>query len=547
MVNNKSMKPNRNTWGGRIYGYDDDELHSSIVSAFSLAKRQKMIFSAQVQDTIQYVSGYTTLVDISGWTAPEMEIQLGDLGMPNFVDVVDTSPQRMWAEYATNLCQSITPETETWFNLAPKGMSPSISREDALALEQIKDTISWHLTEGGAYTALPQSYLDTAWGLAGLYIQENPRIKGYAPFTISCVPARLIYISQDSKDGHLRTVFRYFASTYDDIMSTYDVEKPDYVQDGDLGAMRLFTEMVTPMDFYYKDEGDTEQSRQEVFFRVILDEKGGIIDRQAMSYNPLIVWRWGLTPGNLYGSGPLLNAKGDILSLHTLQDSKLHAAQLTCNPALLVNSDLLSVGESLVNVVPGQIINFSQPFGKDTSPIIPIPLTGDANMVQSSATEMQQSIRDTVHSSPIVPVTAAVRTATELDMRQQENLQQLSNMNFGRVQSELVRPLIFAALQILYGRNEVNQNLQIQNLDISHKSYASFNQDQAQAQKIPAFVQLAGNIAQLQSQSTDLNNVLDFNNILDTARVGMNLPSTMMKEEDSTRDEAQEIAENFNF
>ncbi|WP_341762919.1 portal protein [Candidatus Tisiphia endosymbiont of Melanophora roralis] len=174
-----------------------------------------------------------------------------------------------------------------------------------------------------------------------------------------------------------------------------------------------------------------------------------IISQSGYSYFPFFVTRWVKEEGEVYGYAPAHHVLPDIKLLNSLRQITLKVAQKQLDPPLLVPKD----GYYLpLYTTPGSV-NFYRNGMADKI----MPLTGMENILP---TEIEQNqCRDAIFKAFYVDIFRMQKenkemTATEVQIRTEEQYRLMSPM-VGRIESELLNPLIMAIYQTLIKYNRV--------------------------------------------------------------------------------------------
>ncbi|WP_425361503.1 portal protein [Candidatus Tisiphia endosymbiont of Ceraclea dissimilis] len=174
-----------------------------------------------------------------------------------------------------------------------------------------------------------------------------------------------------------------------------------------------------------------------------------MISQSGYSYFPFFVTRWVKEEGEVYGYAPAHHVLPDIKLLNSLRQITLKVAQKQLDPPLLVPKD----GYYLpLYTTPGSV-NFYRNGMADKI----IPLTGMENILP---TEIEQNqCRDAIYKAFYIDIFRMQKenkemTATEVQIRTEEQYRLMSPM-VGRIESELLNPLIMAIYQTLIKYNRV--------------------------------------------------------------------------------------------
>jgi hypothetical protein len=178
---------------------------------------------------------------------------------------------------------------------------------------------------------------------------------------------------------------------------------------------------------------------------VAINGKHLLVQREQRS-SPWVIFRWSTLPGEIYGRGPVLIALPDIKTLNKAKELLLQAASMEIFPPAFGDTDA-DVNWQTFKYNPGAI----QPVTRrqnGATPLEPYKTGINVNLTQFVINDIQSSIKNMLFADPLGPVDLPVKSATEISMRQQELAKRIGSA-FGRLQFEMIQPLINRCLDIL--------------------------------------------------------------------------------------------------
>jgi hypothetical protein len=192
-------------------------------------------------------------------------------------------------------------------------------------------------------------------------------------------------------------------------------------------------------------------------YRIILDLKESPVFSVIRSYttNPWIISRWIKLSGQVFGTGPILNALPDAKTANEAKRLELKNASLAISGLWLGRNNGI-LNPSAIKMIPGSIIPVMSTGGQMGADLTRLEVGGDFQYSQIIQKELQQSIKDSMFDRSI-PDIGPVRSATEWIVRQQE-LHQAIGAPFGRLYQEFVRPLFKRMLDILYRQGHISED-----------------------------------------------------------------------------------------
>ena len=139
------------------------------------------------------------------------------------------------------------------------------------------------------------------------------------------------------------------------------------------------------------------------------------------------------------------------------------------------------VNVNSIRIKPGALIPVASNQGGPQGPTLaPLPRSGDFNVGQIIIEDVRNSVNEEFLADPLGPVDSPVKTATEVSLRQQDLAKRIGSA-FGRLQYELITPLINRILYVLDEQDIIDLNNFIVDgnvIQIEHKSPLSAAQNE---------------------------------------------------------------------
>jgi hypothetical protein len=168
--------------------------------------------------------------------------------------------------------------------------------------------------------------------------------------------------------------------------------------------------------------------------------------------NPFIGFRWLKLPGETYGRGPVAKALPDIRTANKVVELVLKNASIAATGIWQAEDDGV-LNPATVRLVPGAII----PKAPGSSGLTPLQAPGNFDVSQLVLGDLRLRIRASLLADRLNPGReggARQMTATEVLERSAETAR-LLGATYGRLQAELLGPLVSRCLSILRRRGEV--------------------------------------------------------------------------------------------
>ena len=188
----------------------------------------------------------------------------------------------------------------------------------------------------------------------------------------------------------------------------------------------------------------------KLYHQVIFYEaEKAVLFTQSFKKKRLIVFRWDVTPGEVFGRGPVIQCLPDIRTVNKVDEFILK------NAALQISGVYTGVDDGIFNphtvrIAPGAVIPVSSN-GTQNPSIQPLTPSGSLQLGEMLLEQRRNNIRKALYSDPLGDFQDPVRSATEMQIRQQEMLRN-SGAQISRQKTELIEPLVAACAEILMAR-----------------------------------------------------------------------------------------------
>lgn len=166
---------------------------------------------------------------------------------------------------------------------------------------------------------------------------------------------------------------------------------------------------------------------------------------------PWISFRWSKDAGSVYGRGPVLNALPAIKTANLTIELILQNAEMAITGMWQAEDDGV-INTETIELLPGGII----PHAAGSQGLRPLETPGRFDVAQIVLEDMRANIKRALYADQFAPLDKTPMSATEVVLRQQDLAQRIG-ASYGRLQSELVAPVIRRAVWILreQGRIEI--------------------------------------------------------------------------------------------
>jgi len=198
---------------------------------------------------------------------------------------------------------------------------------------------------------------------------------------------------------------------------------------------------------------------------IVYEAEKALLFAQSFESKRLIVFRNDVTPGEVFGRGPIIRKLPSIMTANKEKEFILRNAAIQ-TAGMYTGVDDGIFNPHTVNVAPGAVI----PVGSNNSQnpsLVPVTPSGNIGISVELLKMEQDSIRKALFSDPLGDVTDPVRSATENMIRQQEMLKN-SGASFGRLNTELIKELVAGVMDILADDGRV-ERLKVNGKEIDFK------------------------------------------------------------------------------
>jgi hypothetical protein len=411
---------------------DDQALIKHVMMRFDGAKKRRQNWEGLWQDCYDYALPQRT--NFSGSFLP---------GQAKTNEIYDATAMDAVDQLSASLLGHLTPTWSQWFGLKP---GPDLSPEDAQTLapvlEQAGKTIQDHFDRSNFAVEIHQCYLDLVVGGTASLVFEEAAPGGFSAFKFSATPLQDVIV-EEGDNGTLDSTYRVLALTLSQLQSRYeDAALPVKVlTEGTKDPQSRFKvlEAVYPNGLVYD-------------FTAILMEggaDGSVLKTGRFDHSPVVNFRWIKTPGEVYGRSPVMKTLPDIKTANKVVELILKNASIAVTGIWQADDDGV-LNPANIDLTPGSII----PKATGSKGLQALEMPGRFDISQLILENLQSQIRHALLVDRLAPLNAPRMSATEV-MERAAEMSMLLGATYGRLQNELLTPLIRRAFAILRRRGEV--------------------------------------------------------------------------------------------
>ncbi|WP_338664038.1 portal protein [Pararoseomonas sp. SCSIO 73927] len=335
---------------------------------------------------------------------------------------------------AASLLAELTPPWSRWFGLAPVDEAA-----DPGVLERAAEVLQGHLDRSNFALEMHQAFLDLVVAGTGVVLVEEAPPGEPSALRFTAVPLREAVL-EEGATGRLDTVFRLVRMTADAMAARYpEASLPAGIfGSDDPEATHPVIEAVWP-------------GRSGPRFAAVLerDGNGTLLASGRFEESPFLAFRWMKAPGETYGRGPVMKALPDIRTANKVVELVLKNASIAATGIWQADDDGV-LNPATVRLEPGSII----PKAVGSAGLTPLAAPGSFDVSQLVLADMRARIRSALLADRLSVPQRPGMTATEVLERSAETAR-LLGATYGRLQAELLTPLVARCLSILRRRGEV--------------------------------------------------------------------------------------------
>lgn len=347
------------------------------------------------------------------------------------------------------MLSEMTPPWQRWFQLtAGTDLSHEETAEISQTLELISDTLQAHFDRSNFALEIHQCYLDliTA-GTACLLFEEAPL--GYSSaFRFLSVPLSEICLDE-GPSGRLDITFRKTQMDYlslKDRFPNFELSnKAVQALTKDEAKISIIESVIPRVNGGYHYTVFLEPDNQHDS----LNGVSPVLKESIFQTSPFISFRWLKAPGEVYGRSPVMKTLPDIKTANKVVELILKNASIAVTGIWLAEDDGV-LNPSNIKLVPGAII----PKAVGSKGLMPLESPGKFDVSQLMIDNLQRHIRHALLGDKLAELDDERMTATEVRIRNSQ-MMRILGATYGRLQTELLMPLVERASSLLRRRGEI--------------------------------------------------------------------------------------------
>ena len=443
--------------------------------------------------------------------------------------VFDSSPIQAVELLAASLHGMLTNPSTPWFTLRFKDEDIDNEDEAKLWLESSTDAMYTAFNRSNFQQEIFELYHDLiTFGTAAMFIEEdNDDIIKFSTRHINEV-----FIAENDK-GRIDTIYRRFNISARAAMQKFGESVSADVQGK--AKKNPYDEVEILHAVYPRSEfNPNKKDKANMPFESVYMEykNGNELSVGGFKEFPFVVPRYLKASNEIYGRSPAMTALPDVKMLNEMCKTTIKAAQKQVDPPLLVPDDGFLLP---VRTVPGGL-NFYRSGTRDR--IEPLNIGANNPLGLNMEQQRRDSIRAVFYVNQLMMQQGPQMTATEVIQRNEEKMRLLGPV-LGRLQSELLKPLIDRVFAILLRNNMLPQApefLSGRDIEIEYVSPLAKAQKSTELQSIMRAVEILGSLANV----APVFDYVNFDNLVKHLADIVGVPQKILKSQSQVNAERQQ-------
>ena len=446
--------------------------------------------------------------------------------------VFDSSPIQAVELLAASLHGMLTNPSTPWFTLRFKDEEIENDDEAKLWLEASTDAMYTAFNRSNFQQEIFELYHDLiTFGTAAMFIEEDD--DDIIKFSTRHINE--VFIAENDK-GRIDTIYRKFK-----ISARAAIQKFGEAVSADVQTkakkdpyeeIEILHAVYPRADFNPKKKDKANMPFESVYMEY---KNGNELSVGGFREFPFVVPRYLKASNEIYGRSPAMTALPDVKMLNEMSKTTIKAAQKQVDPPLLVPDDGFLLP---VRTVPGGL-NFYRSGTRDR--IEPLNIGANNPLGLNMEQQRRESIRAVFYVNQLMMQQGPQMTATEVIQRNEEKMRLLGPV-LGRLQSELLKPLIDRVFAVLLRNNMLPQApefLSGRDVEIEYVSPLAKAQKSTELQSIMRAVEILGSLANV----APVFDYVNFDNLVKHLADIVGVPQKILKTQSQVNAERQQQAQ----
>jgi hypothetical protein len=443
--------------------------------------------------------------------------------------IFDSSPIQAVELLAASLHGMLTNPSTPWFTLRFKDEDIDNEDEAKLWLEASTDAMYTAFNRSNFQQEIFELYHDLiTFGTAAMFIEEDD--DDIIKFSTRHINE--VFIAENDK-GRIDTIYRRFNISARAAIQKFGESVSSDVQGK--ATKNPYDEVEILHAVYPRSEfNPNKKDKANMPFESVYMEykNGNELSVGGFKEFPFVVPRYLKASNEIYGRSPAMTALPDVKMLNEMCKTTIKAAQKQVDPPLLVPDDGFLLP---VRTVPGGL-NFYRSGTRDR--IEPLNIGANNPLGLNMEEQRRDSIRAVFYVNQLMMQQGPQMTATEVIQRNEEKMRLLGPV-LGRLQSELLKPLIDRVFAILLRNNMLPQApefLSGRDIEIEYVSPLAKAQKSTELQSIMRAVEILGSLANV----APVFDYVNFDNLVKHLADIVGVPQKILKSQSQVNAERQQ-------
>ena len=413
---------------------------------------------------------------------------------------------------AASLHGMLTNTVSPWFYLKYK--NDELNQEDE-AIEWLEDctkVLNQAFNRSNFQQEIFELYHDLiAFGTAALFISEDDENE----IRFKNIHISEIFITENEK-GNVDSLTRKFKMQAKNIYNAFPkAELPPEL------AKKFNEAPYDNINIIHSVYPSTEYGNNKYVSCYVHEDSGFLLSEKSFKDFPYAVPRYLKSSNETYGRSPAMNALPDVKMLNLMSKTSIKAAQKQIDPPLMVPDDGFMMP---IRTVPGGL-NYYRAGTRER--IEPLNIGANNPVGIQMEEQRRDAIRQNFFVDQLLSVQGPQMTATEVIQRNEEKMRILGPV-LGRLQSELLQPLITRCFNILLRNNkfkEIPDFIGNQNIEIEYVSPLAKAQKTGELQALMRGIEVMGALQNV----APVFDYIDTDNIVNYIKDVLGIPAKILK------------------
>ena len=401
--------------------------------------------------------------------------------------IFDSSPLQAVELLAASLHGMLTNPSTPWFSLRFKENDMENEDEAKEWLESATETMYTAFNKSNFQQEIFELYHDLiTFGTAAMFIEEDDE----DVLKFSTRHINEMYIAENEK-GKIDTVFRKFKLSARAAIQKFGNVSPNIAttaKKDPYEEVEILHAVYPRSDFDPKKQDKSNMPFESVYLEAGTGEELSVSGFREF---PFVVPRYLKASHEIYGRSPAMTALPDVKMLNEMSKTTIKSAQKQVDPPLLVPDDGFILP---VRTVPGGL-NFYRAGTRDR--IETLNIGANTPLGLNMEEQRRNSIRNAFYVNQLMMQQGPQMTATEVIQRNEEKMRLLGPV-LGRLQSELLKPLIDRCFALILRKNlfrPAPEFLAGKDIEIEYVSPLAKAQKSTELQSIMRAIEIMGSLA----------------------------------------------------